>query len=212
MKRLACALLVLPLCLAVTAARVEDKGPETLWYPLREGTTWHYRAGDSKFQMRVAPGSEKIGDLVCARVDMIKDGKTVASEFIGVKASGVYRCRVQADRPNQNKDNPVLVETPKPPILLLPLPPKKGETFTVDSKVEPSGKVYKGTFKIAEETIKIGDKEYKCVVVAGQDLEGDGLKPTLTTWYAENVGMVKLVIAVADQKIDIELEKFEKGP
>ncbi len=212
MKRLACALLVLPLCLAVTTARVEDRGPETPWYPLRPGTTWHYRAGDRKFQMRVAPNSEKIGDLVCARVETIRDGKVVASDYIGVNASGVYRCRVQADSSTPNKDNPVLVETPRPPMLVLPLPPKKGETFTVDSTAEPSGKVYKGTFKIGEDTLKVGDTEHKCIVVAGQDLDGDGLKPTLTTWYAEGVGMVKMVIAVADQKVDVELEKFEKGP
>jgi hypothetical protein len=212
MKPLACALLVLPLCLAVPASGAEDKMPETPWYPLRPGTTWHYRAGDSKFQMRVAAGTEKIGDLRCARVEMIKDGKVGATEYIGVSADGVYRCRVQIGSPEQSKENPNLTETPHPPILLFRMPPKKEESFTVDSRVEPAGKVFKGTFKIGEETIKVGDKEYRCVVVAGQDLEGDGLKPSLTTWYAENVGMVKQVVAVADQKIEIELENFEKGP
>jgi hypothetical protein len=210
MKRLACALLVLPL--AVSAIRAADKTAETPWYPLRPKTTWHYRAGDRKYQMRVAGGSETIEGKVCAHVEMVEDGKVVAHEYIAVTADGVYRCRVQAGAPNQNQDNPVLIETPKPPILMLRLPPRKGESFTVDSRVEPSGKVYKGTFKIGEETIKLGDKEYKCVVVAGQDLDADGLKPSVTTWYAENVGMVKQVIAVADQKIEIELEKFEKGP
>jgi hypothetical protein len=206
MKRLALASLVLPLCLAVTAGRAEDKVPETPWYPLGKGTTWSYRAGDGKFQMRVA-GHEKVGDVLCARVEMSKDGKVSAVEHIGVTADGVYRYQLEATRGDQK-----LVETPKPPVLLLRLPPKKGDTFTVNSKVDPTGKTYKGTFKIGEEEVKVGDRSYKCVVVRGEDIEADGLKPTITTWYAENVGMVKQVIAVGDQKIEIELEKFEKGP
>jgi hypothetical protein len=48
-------------------------------------------------------------------------------------------------------------------------------------------------------------------VVHGEDVEADGLKPAITTYYAENVGMVKQTIAVDGQKIDIELEKFEKA-
>ncbi|SRR5581483_10480111 len=205
MKRLAFASLVLPLCLPVLAGRAEDKFPETPWYPLRVGTTWHYRAGDGKFQMRVA-AHEKIGDTPCARIEMVKDGKVSAVEHIGVTADGVYRYQLEASRGDQK-----LVETPRPPIRLLSLPPRKGDTFTVNAKVDPSGKTYKGNFKLGEEEIKVGDRSYKCVVVHGEDIEADGLKPTITTWYAENVGMVKQVIAVADQKIDIELEKFDKG-
>jgi hypothetical protein len=206
MKRLAYMSLVLSLCLAVRAGRAEDKPLETSWYPLRVGTTWHYRVGDTKFQMRVA-AHEKVGDVLCARVEMLKDGKVSAVEHIGVTDKGVCRFQLEATRGDQK-----LVETPKPPILLLPLPPKKGENFTVNSRVDPSGKAYKGTFKIAEQDVTVGGKQYKCVVVLGEDVEADGLKPNLSTWYAENVGMVKQTIAIDNQKIDIELEKFEKGP
>jgi hypothetical protein len=97
-----------------------------------------------------------------------------------------------------------------PPILILKLPPKKGESFSVDSKA--GGKNYKGVFKIAEEDVTVPAGTYKGAVrVTSQDLEADGLRPTITTWYAEKVGMVKQVIAEGGQTITIELEKFTPG-
>jgi hypothetical protein len=203
MKRLACALLALPLALA--AGRAQDKMTESSWYPLRVGTKWHYKSGDKKFLMQVA-GHEKVGDVLCARVEMVKDGKVTAVEHIAVTGDGVVRKDLELRRDN----NQPATETPTPPILILKLPPKKGDTFTVDSKA--AGKAYKGTFKVDEEEVTVPAGTYKnAVSVTGLDLEVDGLKPTIVTWYADNVGMIKQVVSEAGQKIVVELEKFEPG-
>jgi hypothetical protein len=203
MKRLALALLVLPLGLVAPAGGAEDKLPESPWYPLRVGTSWQYKAGDGKFQVRVAR-HEKVGEAPAARLETVRDGKVVAVEHVGVTADGVYRYDLESSRDDQK-----LTEEYKPPILLLKLPPKKGETFQTDSKA--SGRSYKGTFKIGEEEVKVPAGTYKAVTVTSQALEVDGLKPTLTVWYAENVGMVKLVLGEGGQKVVLELEKFEPG-
>jgi hypothetical protein len=208
MKKIALALTVT--ALALPAARTEDRLAESPWYPLQVGTTWSYKAGDSKFQM-VVKSHEKVGDALTARIELVKDGKTVAAEHIGVTSEGVCRFNLI-----QMKDGQTITETPKPPILILKLPPKKGESFTVDSRaaIDPRGgsKTYKGVFKIAEEDVTVPAGTFKGAVrVTSQDLDADGLKPTVTTWYAEKVGMIKQVIRERDQTLTIELEKLTPG-
>jgi hypothetical protein len=108
------------------------------------------------------------------------------------------------------KDSQGVTETPVPPILILKLPPGKDDTFRVDSRA--GGKTWKGAFKIAREDVTVRAGTFPGAVrVTSQDLEADGLKPTVTTWYAEKVGMVKQVITEGGQSITVELEKFTPG-
>jgi hypothetical protein len=194
---------LLAMVLAATAGSAENRLAQTPWFPLEMGTTWHYRAGDGKYFVRVA-AHEKVGDALCARLEAVRDGRVIATEHVRVKADGVYRVDIDIRRGDE-----VHRQSPQPPILLLPLPPRNGQTFSVDSKVD--GKVYKGTFKIAEEEIKVPSGTYKSVAVTSKDLEAEGIQPSLTTWYAQKVGMVKQVIAAGGQKVEIVLEKFEPG-
>lgn len=196
--------LVLLLVLVSSAALIgQEKGAEPTWFPVRVGTVWHYRSGETKFEVRVA-SHEKAAGAPAARLETVKGGKVIATELVQVTRDGIYRLGVDLLKGDQK-----VTELAQPPILLLKLPPKKGESFSVDSKVE--GRAYKGTFKIGEDEIMVPAGKFKTMVVAGQDLEVEGLKPALTTWYAENVGMVKQVLGAGDQKVVIELEKYEAG-
>src|SRR4051812_24542641 len=56
---------------------------ETPYYPLQIGNTWSYRIGDNRYSLKVAK-YEKVGDLNCARLEMVVNGKVVATEDIGV--------------------------------------------------------------------------------------------------------------------------------
>ncbi len=201
MKRLVGGVLggVLLLVMAGSLA-AEDKLAETPYYPLHVGTTWHYKAGDGKFTVRVAK-HEKVGETLCARLDVTRDGKTVGSQHLAVTAEGVY-CHDQTTARNAT-------QAPKPPILVLKLPPKKGEGWKVDSKGD--GKTFRGAFQIGEEEIKVPAGTYKAIRVTSQELEVNGLKPVITTYYARNVGMVKQVIQESNITLEIELEKFEAG-
>jgi hypothetical protein len=202
MKRLVHVLLVCSVFpVAAVAVAAEDKLVETPYYPLQVGTTWHYKAGDGKFTIRVTR-HEKVGDVLCARLEATRDGKVIAWQHLSVTADGVYR----HDLTDQHTGTAV-TQSPRPPMLVLKLPPKSGETWKVDSRAD--GKTFRGSFKIDEQEVKIPAGAFKAVRVTSQDLEINGLKPVITTYFASGAGMVKQTIQEGDSKIEIELEKLE---
>jgi hypothetical protein len=207
MKRLVRMLLVCPLLLvAAGSLAARQKLAETPYYPLQVGTTWHYKAGDRKLTIRVA-SHEKVGDVLCARLEVTRDGKVVASEHLSVTAEGVYRY----DQTKTGEDGKESTETFATPVLVLRLPPKTGEKWRMDSPASGTAAA-RGTFQIVgEEEIKVPAGTYKAVRINSQDLEVGGLKPAITTFFASGVGMVKQVIQVGDVKTEFELEKFEAG-
>ncbi len=191
MKSLACAALAAALLPALAGAgRAQDKIETTPYYPLAVGTTWDYKAGDNKFTLKVTK-HEKVGNALCARVGMFVKDKEQSFEHISVTKDGVYRNTFEGKEAT-------------PPVLFLKLPPKKDETWKVDSKV--GGEAVKGTFKNnGEEEVKVPAGSYKAWVVASQDLEANGVKMSVTYYFAEKVGMVKQLVEVSGQKIVIEL-------
>lgn len=209
---------LLPLAAAELAA--QDKLKETPYFPLQVGTTWNYRAGDSKFIVRVAR-HEKVGDTLCAVLETRRDGKVVGSERLAVASDGVYRhtitlprtqadVRSQAQPGNQKKEDTTLIQqTLKPPMLVLKLPPTRGDSWKVDSKSD--GQTFRGGFQVGEQEITVPAGHYKTFRVTSQDLEVNSLKPTITTFFAKGVGMVKQILEVGDAKVEIELVKFEPG-
>jgi hypothetical protein len=188
--------------IAASDLAAQDKLKETPYYPLQVGTTWHYRAGESKFSVLVAR-HEKVGDTLCALLETRRDGKVVGSEHLAVGDDGVYRH-------NLNRMGKALVQqTLKPPMLVLKLPPRKGDSWKIDSKGD--GQTIRGGFQLGEQEITVPAGKYKTLRVASQDLEVNSLKPRITTFFAEGVGMVKQIIEVDDTKVEIELEKFSSG-
>ncbi len=214
MKRLISMLLLCPLLLLTGGILpAQDKIVPTPYYPLPVGATWHYRSGESKFTIRVSK-HEKVGDVLCARLEVTRDGKVIAWQHLAATADGVYRYDLGYRLPQPDPKGGQAVEQtvedkPKPPILVLKLPPKKGDGWKVDSKSD--GKTFRGAFRIDEQEVKVPAGAYKAVRVSSQDLEVNGLKPTITTYYAEGVGMVKQVIQEGNVTVEIELEKFDAG-
>jgi hypothetical protein len=211
-RRVRCLFVWLALLVLTAELAAQDKLKETPYYPLQVGTTWHYRAGEGKFTIRVAK-HEKVGDTLCALLETTRDGKVVGSEHLAVADDGVYRHDLTAMLPQPNasdktKEAPITQEM-KPPILVLKLPPKKDSKWKVESK--SGGQTFRGEFQMKEEEITVPAGSYKSWRVASQDLEVNAIKPTITTYFAEGVGMVKQVIEVGDAKAVIELEKFEGG-
>ena len=139
MFRLARPFLLLSLFLvASSSGSAQDKMVSTPYYPLANGTTWHYKIRDgSKFVMKVAE-QEKVGDVLCARVDLITDAakKEPVSEHLAVTADGVFRYSFSTAIPDK-------------PVQVLKLPLKAGETWKVESKA--LGDTLKGTYKVGEE-------------------------------------------------------------
>jgi hypothetical protein len=206
--------LCLLILFAVADSMAQDKLKETPYYPLQVGTTWHYRSGDGKFTVRVAK-HEKVGDTLCAVLESVRDGKVVGSEHVAVATDGVYRHDLTYILPKREANDTTKVseqsikETPKPPLLVLKLPPKKGDNWKIDSKGD--GKTFRGGFTVEEQEVKVPAGTYKTFRVVSRDLEVNSLKPLVATYYAEGVGMVKQEIEVGDAKAVMELEKFEAG-
>jgi hypothetical protein len=197
MKWWTCLPLALPLLLAPGVRAQEGKMPTSPWFPLAVGTTWVYKSGDSRFSLRVAR-HEKVDNVLCARVELLVDGKPTSYEHIGVTADGLYRYDFEG-------------QEARPPIRFLKLPPGRGDTWAVDSAIGKEKERLKGTFKTGEvDKFKVPAGTYpKVVTSSGQDLDANGMKLSVTYYFAEKVGVVKQVIDVAGQKIVIELEKFQ---
>ena len=198
MKRLLCLSVALPLLLPLLGVPAQEgKMPTSPYYPLQVGTTWHYKAGDNKFRMKVTR-HENVGEVRCARVELFIDDKSTASELIAVTGDGVYRYAFDG-------------KEARPPVRFLKLPPKKGDAWKVDSEIGKDKEKLQGTFKMGEEEVTVPAGKFKVVTSSAQDLDANNLKLSVTYYFAEKVGMVKQVIEVAGQRIVIELEKFEPG-
>jgi hypothetical protein len=196
MEYLSGAAFALPLLLVLgPAAHAADK-EQTPYFPLKVGDSWDYRMGDSKFTLKVAK-FEDVDKQSCARVEMTVGGKLTSYDLIAVKADGVYRFASEGNKAD-------------PPVCFLKLPPKKDETWKVESSVAGMGKLT-GTFKSGEvDELKVGDKKYeKVITVSSDDLVAGGQKISVTYYFAKDVGMVKQTLSVNGQQVVIELDKFE---
>jgi hypothetical protein len=197
------AVLVLPATFLLLAAssslRSQDKDktpPQTPYYPLQVGNTWEYRTGEKdKYVVKVTK-NDKFEDVPCAYVDTLVDGKVIGTEYLNVTADGVYRQGFSKQKANM-------------PVLILKLPPKADDKWAVNVKIKDE--VLRGTFTTREDKVKVPAGEFKTFAVESKDLEIGGLKGTITTHYAEDVGMVKQSLQIGTAKTEIELEKFTKG-
>lgn len=179
----------------------QPEGPaSSKWYPLAVDNTWEYKTtttGEGKepatgsFTMKVAK-EEEVGGVKCMRVEMSIADKVVAYEHIRVTEDGIYRHSFSGTQPTK-------------PVRFFKLPPKAGETWTVET--EALGETLKGTFTMGEEEITVGDKSYKTFKSVSENIDASGLKFTTTYYFAEGVGMVKQVLKVGTQETVIELQK-----
>jgi hypothetical protein len=181
--------------LAGSIARTADDKASTTYFPIQVGATWQYKVGENRFVLKIAK-IEKVGKVDAARVEMMVAGKTTSFEHVGVTADAVLRYTFEG-------------KTIDPPLPFLKLPPKAGQTWKVESKVD--GQAMKGTLKAGTEEVKVPAGTYKAVTVSGQDMEVNGVKLNMTCYYAEKVGMVKQVLEMGKHKVVIELEKYEPG-
>ncbi len=130
-----------------TSALAADEPKDSPYYPMRDGTTWTYKAGDSKFTVKVMK-HETVQTSNCARFETIQDGKLIASEDVFLKDGSIYRLR----------SDDKLIE---PPVLVLKQPVKPGDVWTVDSNTE-SKTAAQGHFQIRRGTNHGGRREGTC--------------------------------------------------
>lgn len=168
---------------------------ESPYYPLKVGTRWTYKIGDKKVHILVAK-HEKVGDTMAALIqageDLSLDDKT--TEHVAATAEGIFRFAAQG-------------EVAEPPVMVLKLPVKKDSTWKIDSTI--SGISIKGDFKSSEEEVTVPAGKFKTITATSDNVTMGDEKMTITYWFAKDVGMVKQIVTRGNNKVLLELEKFE---
>lgn len=179
----------------VTCLYGQEKIVETPYYPLKEGTRWEYqlKGQNVTIVMRVAK-VEKLDNKMAALVETVVNNNVVASEHIRTEKDGVYRMTFMGQKA-------------EPPVRILKLPAKKGDTWSVETKV--MGQTAKGTFTLDEELVTVPYGKYKAYVAKSTDFEAAGQKISTTYWFAEGVGVVKQLANIAGTAVELDLVKFD---
>jgi hypothetical protein len=175
--------------------------PAVSYYPLKTGNTWDYavtkRTGERvekrKATVRVL-SEETVEKVRVAVLETTYEGRKV-TERLAADRDGLYRFS------GEGVDY-------KPPLCLLKLPPKKGATWTVESRGD--GLKISGKFKAAEEgevTVPAG-KFGPVFISSCDDFRVDGVKMSLTYWFVPGIGLVKQRVFVGGRELILELEKY----
>jgi hypothetical protein len=178
---------------APDAGRDGETAAGPSYYLLNVGDTWTYSLGGNKFVLTVVR-HEQFAGVTCARIEMQLDGRVMSFEHVAVRDGGVYRYGFEGQQAD-------------PPVRFLPLPPRPGEEWKLDSKL--GKETITGTMKAGgEETVTVPAGTFRAVPVVGK-LKANGMDVESTTHFARGVGMVRQKIQLGGQAVTIELEKFQ---
>jgi hypothetical protein len=176
----------------------DDKVKPPEYLPLKEGLKWHYQVeanGQKRQLVTQIAKIEAINGQSLARLELVVNGIVAASEHLSVTARGIFRHRFNG-------------EDISPPVCVLKFPVKNGASWESENKVgEQTAKM---ACRVVTEEVEVPAGKFKTVsvqVVA----DAAGMKITTTYWFAAGVGIVKQIAEVAGQKIEMKLEKIERG-
>jgi len=192
------ALLVAATAYPLSAA--DETVGESGYYPLKVGTEWEYLANGMTFRATVVK-HEKKGDYMTARIETFVNGQSVMSENLTVTKDAVIRVAA-AD-----------IVASKPTIVVK-LPPKVGDKWKIAADVGPEKLEGDLQCDAVDEVTKVTAGEYKAVKISGTFVTTgpgpDAEKQTiaLTTWYADGVGPVKIIIKTKGVEVTLDLQKF----
>jgi hypothetical protein len=188
-----CLGLVFVLAGGALAADVEPprKGSSD-YYPLAVGSAWTYDANGEEIQVKVVK-REKVGGVLCARLETIVKGEVVSTEHVAVQKDGLYRYTTNG-------------QAITPPLRFLKLPCKKGDTWKADCKV--SDQAVAVEFALDEGEVKVPAGKYKAVIARTTKAKVSGVEMKMAAWYARGVGVVRTTVTVGGQEVTAELKKF----
>lgn len=204
--RFSALLLTVATCLG-SVAHGQEKAFDSPYMPLKVGNRWTYRSGDHKVTIRVdalelfkvakkdAQGKDVAYDALVARLS-VTSGERTLTEHVGVLEDGIYRFTAAG-------------KAIEPPLRILKLPVKVGETWTCSST--SAGKELAGTFSSREEAVQVPAQPQPLLsrTASSRDFRIGDRRMDVDYWFAPEVGMVKQVFAAGDMKVVLELEKFE---
>jgi eukaryotic-like serine/threonine-protein kinase len=162
-------------------------------YPLQRRAFWVYRTSRGGEVTVRAVRRDKVGEHNYWLVETVTDGRVTGSERLWVASYGVYR---------QSAGPPLYV----PQVRILPLPARAGDSWRVQSRSGESGEVTgEGTTRLEDVAVPAG--EFKGAVVAEVRTREQGREVVRTTWYAKDVGPVKIATKDGNNTVVLELER-----
>ena len=168
------------------------------FYPLAVGSQWTYAVENEKkeFVVRIAPKTEKVGDVECFVVEAVVDNEILGTEHVALDPKkGFVRYKFGK-------------ELITPPITFLKAGVQKGESWDASFKVADKAATAKFTAEPAD--IKVPAGTYPSVKVSGEVVEGSNNVKT-QIWFTPRVGVVKQIIDYGDSKIVLELKTYTPG-
>ena len=165
------------------------------FFPLQVNNRWTYRIQGQEERLYIFTTQiEKIGAVNCVRLEGRLRGQTVANEHLAIRKEGVFRYRLDG----------VDIEPPLP--ICKPIG-RSSKAWKLDYKVgEKKASI---AYELDWDDIAVPLGKYKALRIQSEVPDGNS-KLKNTCWYASKVGMVKQVIDDGDNKIVLELEKFER--
>jgi hypothetical protein len=192
---LSAAILCAALAPAAPVPKQPAKGP-VYYYPTKPGAKWVY---DS-------PGGEQ--NLVVSKVDDRKGTKVVTTEVVTGKKRELFEVVEVSAAGLVETDCPAGKHSP--PLVLLKLPFKAGDSWAYDSPGAGGLAAIKGTRTVVGvEQIKVPAGTFEAVKVNTEYTLNAGARHVVATWYAPNVGLVR--IADGDGKSLWLLKSFTPG-
>jgi hypothetical protein len=145
---------------------------------------------------------EKKGEYMTARIETYVNGQSVMSENLTATKDAVLRIAA-AD-----------VVASKP-TTVIKLPPKAGEKWTIDAEVGPEKLAGELACDAIAEKVTVKAGEFTAVKVSGKftttAASGEKQEITLTTWYADGTGPVKIIIKTQGVEVTLDLQKYTAG-
>ncbi len=167
----------------------------TVYYPLKLGSKWTYKAGDKTIVLHLKE-FEDVDGVKCAVMETSTEGQGKKfTEHVAVKKDGVYRFKAQGLKID-------------PPLLFLKLPAKDGNKWKIKSKMGDT--LLEGTGKSSQAKATVPAGVFKCIVstvTVSQDLQSFSTK----FLFARDIGIVKQQVNFGNTEVIIELQKYEPG-
>jgi hypothetical protein len=187
-------------------------------YPIGAGYRWHYRVTDLKAPKSAEPAAKQ-QVIVTAGTKQVFTLKKKVNDEPG-KNEQVYGYELEVQGSGKPLLEQVLVSDDgvyrvsgagkliSPPLCILKANAVKGMTWKCDSQSENA--VIKGEFVVDQQDVELPVGTLTgAIVVQSRDFYIGTQKMQVTTWYKENLGMVKQHVQVGNHDVILELEKFE---
>lgn len=196
------ALLMLVGVLPLRAADELKPKEQSPYFPLEKGKSWTYKSGEKTITLKVAD-FEKSGDDICARLEWRRDKDLISTELVGLRKDGIYRFQQGgAD-----------IRTPLRFLKFSgddPARPDKGADWELKDVKIGSDEI-KGSFRMGDEKIKLGAKEYNAITVESFGMTvGDKNPLVVKYWFVKDKGLVKSTVQIGGKTTELILQEDAK--